>query len=365
VGDLGLGHQQMIEIARNLAGACSVLILDEPTAMLTAREVDRLFAQLALLRQRGVALVFISHRLDELARVADRIAVLRDGCLVTVEPIARRERSDWVRLMVGRDVGERIDRPAAVLGAVRLKVEGLTRGRAVREVSVEVSAGEILGIGGLIGAGRTELLRLIYGADAADRGSIAVRGATGALQTVAIRSPSDAVRHGIALITEDRKGEGLLLTQSVAANLSLGNPAAIASHGLIDRGRERRFARARIEALGIRTRGAAQTVDELSGGNQQKIVIGRWLERDVQILLFDEPTRGIDIGAKFEIYALLAAQAQAGRALIVVSSDMQELMLLCDRIAVMAAGRLVGAWRRGEWSERVLLAAAFRGLEAT
>jgi len=363
VGELGLGHQQLIEIARSLIGTCRVLILDEPTAMLSAPEVERLFSQIALLRGRGVALIYVSHRLDELRRIADRIAVLRDGRLVAVEPVAGRERADWVRMMAGREVGERIERAAAAIGPPRLKVTGLTRGRAVRDVSLEVGAGEILGISGLVGAGRTELLRLIYGADVADRGSIAVRCADGILHPVAISSPRDAVRHGIALITEDRKGEGLLLTQSLAANLLLGQAAAIANWGIIDPGRERRIARARIDALGIRTSGPDQAVMELSGGNQQKVVIGRWLERDMQILMFDEPMRGIDIGAKFAIYEVLGALAQDGHALIVVSSDLEELTLLCDRIVVMAAGRLIGGWQRGEWSEEALLAAAFSGVD--
>jgi ribose transport system ATP-binding protein len=363
VGKLGLGHRQMIDIARHLIGPCRVLILDEPSAMLSAREVDRLFAQIALLRARGVALVYISHRLDELRHIADRIAVLRDGRLVTVEPVADRARADWVCMMAGREVGECIERSTPVIGPARLKVTGLTRGRAVLDVSLEVGAGEILGISGLVGAGRTELLRLIYGADVADRGSIAVRHADGVLRPAAIGSPRDAVRHGIALLTEDRQGEGLLLTQSIAANVTLGHAAAIAHRGIIDRRRERQIARARIDALGIRTSGPDQAVAELSGGNQQKVVIGRWLERDVQILLFDEPTRGIDIGAKFEIYALLGALAHDGRALIVVSSDLKELTLLCDRIVVMAAGRLVAGWPRGAWSEEALLAAAFSGLD--
>jgi len=361
VGELGIGHQQMVEIARNLIGECRVLILDEPTAMLTAREVDLLFAQIALLKQRGVALVYISHRLEELARVADQVAVLRDGRLVCAEPISRYTSDQLVTMMVGRELGEQIDLGPRQIGAPILKVEGLGRDTAVRDVSFEVGAGEIFGISGLIGAGRTELMRLIYGADRAERGTISVGTP---LQTVQINAPTDAVRHGIALITEDRKGEGLLLTQSIAANISLGNINKLASYGVIDRQREAALAQRQIDAMRIRTSGPAQTVGELSGGNQQKVVIGRWLERDCAVLLFDEPTRGIDVGAKFEIYTLLGALAREGRALVVVSSDLRELMLICDRIGVMSAGQMVQTFHRTEWTQDALLAAAFSGYES-
>ncbi len=220
VGDLGIGHQQMVEIARNLIGDCRVLILDEPTAMLTAREVELLFEQIERLRERGVAIVYISHRLEELARVAERIAVLRDGRLVCVEPIERYDADQLVTLMVGRELGEHIDLGERRIGAPRLAVDGLSRrGNAVRDVSFEVRAGEIFGISGLIGAGRTELLRLIYGADRADGGQVLLGDPP---QRLSLRSPADSVRQGIALITEDRKGEGLLLAQSISANVSLG-----------------------------------------------------------------------------------------------------------------------------------------------
>jgi len=233
----------------------------------------------------------------------------------------------------------------------------------VRDVSFEVGGGEIFGISGLIGAGRTELLRLIYGADQADRGSISVSRADENLKAVQIGSPTDAVKHGIALITEDRKGEGLLLTQSIASNISLGNIGKLASYGVIDRRREHALAQRQIDSMRIRTAGPAQTVAELSGGNQQKVVIGRWLERDCAVLLFDEPTRGIDVGAKFEIYTLLGALAREGRSLVVVSSDLRELMLICDRIGVMSAGQLVQTFQRSEWTQDALLAAAFSGYE--
>jgi len=362
VGELGIGHQQMVEIARNLIGDCRVLILDEPTAMLTAREVDLLFEQIDALKSRGVALVYISHRLEELARVAERIAVLRDGRLVRVDAMANLTSDQIVTLMVGREIGERIDLGVRNIGAPLLKVDRMSRAPVVRDVSFEVKAGEIFGVSGLIGAGRTELMRLIYGADPKDAGTVSLAPTPGATPVpVQIDAPTDAVKLGIALITEDRKGEGLLLPQPIAANVSLGNLASVARHGIVDAKRENALAKKQIDAMRIRTSGPAQPVGELSGGNQQKVVIGRWLARDCKVLLFDEPTRGIDVGAKFDIYGLMGALARDGRALVVVSSDLRELMLICDRIGVMSAGRMTGVFKRDEWTQDALLAAAFAG----
>ena len=358
VASLGVGHQQMVEIARNLIGECRVLVLDEPTAMLTAREVDLLFEQIQRLREAGVAIVYISHRLEELAKVAQRIAVLRDGQLVAVEPIDRYSSDELVTLMVGREVGEAIDLGERKIGAPLLQVSNLCRRGKVDDVSFSVRAGEIYGISGLIGAGRTELLRLIYGADRADSGQVAIGNPP---VPVPVRSPAEAVRHGIALITEDRKGEGLLLGQPIAANLALGNMPAVSRHGVMRPAAEQALAQRQIDAMRIRCNGAHQAVVELSGGNQQKVVIGRWLERDCQVLLFDEPTRGIDVGAKFEIYGLLGELARQGKALVVVSSDLRELMLICDRIGVLSAGRLIETFDRDDWTQDRLLAAAFAG----
>lgn len=385
VGELGIGHQQLVEIARNPIGSggdggnasdggdgpgdMRVLILDEPTAMLTGREVELLFEQIARLKARGVSLVYISHRLEELERIAQRVAVLRDGKLVRVDDMANLTPERIVALMVGRELGERIDLGQRRIGAPLLRVEGLTRAKAVRDVSFDVRAGEIFGISGLIGAGRTELMRLIYGADRMERGVVALASTPGAApEPVQIGSPADAVRLGIALITEDRKGEGLLLPQPLAANVTLGNVGAVSRYGVVDAARENTLARTQIDALRIRTAGPAQPVGELSGGNQQKVVIGRWLARDLtqplRVVLFDEPTRGIDVGAKFDIYALMGALAREGRALVVVSSDLRELMLICDRIGVMSAGKMTAVYARDEWSQDKLLAAAFAGLRA-
>lgn len=360
VGDLGIGHQQMVEIARNLIGDCHVLILDEPTAMLTDREVALLFARIEGLRARGVAIVYISHRLEELKRIAQRVAVLRDGRLVCVGPMERYSTDQLVTLMAGREPEEHLEMPGRHWGEPVLRVRGLGRANKVIDVSFEVRAGEVFGLCGLVGSGRTELLRLIYGADRPDSGTVELGDP---LRVRKIGSPAAAVAQGIALVSEDRKGEGLLLSQAISANLFLGNFSAIARGGWLGVGAEHDLAARRIAALRIRSEGPDQPVGELSGGNQQKVAIGRWLERDCSVLLFDEPTRGIDVGAKRDIHGLLAGLASQGRALVVVSSDLRELMLICDRIGVLSAGRLIDTFEREDWSQDRILAAAFAGYQ--
>ncbi|MFZ4878616.1 sugar ABC transporter ATP-binding protein [Janthinobacterium sp. Mn2066] len=358
VGELGIGHQQMIEIARNLIGSCRLLVLDEPTAMLTHREVELLFLQIERLKAEGVAIIYISHRLEELKRVADRIAVLRDGQLVCDDAIAGYSAADLVSLMVGRSADDAVDLSGRLIGAPLLRVRGLARTGVVHPTSFEVRSGEILGIAGLIGSGRTELLRLIFGADRADAGQVFLGDSE---IPAALGSPQAAVKAGIAMITEDRKGQGLLLRQSIAVNTTLASLDTVSSAGWLNEAAEAVVADDYIAQLGVRSRNSAQTVAELSGGNQQKVVIARWLYRDCPVMLFDEPTRGIDIGAKFDIYQVLAEQARQGKGLVIVSSDLRELMLICDRIAVMSAGKIVDTFERGAWSQDALLSAAFSG----
>ncbi|WP_395822586.1 sugar ABC transporter ATP-binding protein [Collimonas sp.] len=358
VGALGVGHQQMVEIARNLTGSCRLLVLDEPTAMLTNREVELLFAQIARLQSEGVAIIYISHRLEELKRVADRIAVLRDGQLVCDDAISGYNAEALVQLMVGRAAESDLDLRQRSIGAPLLRVRNLGRGTVVAPASFDLRAGEILGIAGLIGSGRTELLRLIFGADRADQGHVFISDQTKAAN---ISSPKHAIAAGIAMITEDRKSQGLLLPQSIGVNTTLAKLSSVSKLEVLDRHAESAVANDYIKRLRIRSRDGTQAAGELSGGNQQKVVIARWLYRDCPIMLFDEPTRGIDIGAKFDIYKLLAELARQGKGLLIVSSDLRELMLICDRIAVMSAGKLVDSFERGQWSQEAILAAAFSG----
>lgn len=351
---LGIGQRQMVEIAATLNGECRLLVLDEPTAMLSGREVDLLFGQIARLKARGVAILYISHRLEETRRIADSISVLRDGILVATRAAADFSTADMVRLMVGRDVGETLERVHCQASRVRLKVRGLARGTAVRKVDFEVHAGEIFGIAGLVGSGRTETLRMLFGADRADAGSIEIDGVAARL-----RSPRDALRLGVCLVSEDRKEEGLLLSQPVSTNTTLADIGDVARAGWLRRARERTIAERIGAAMSLRAHSVEQQVGELSGGNQQKVAIGRWLHKRCDIMLFDEPTRGIDVGAKFDIYQLMADLAAQGCALVVVSSDLAELRLLCDRIGVMSAGTMVRVFARADASQDALLDAAF------
>ena len=358
VGQLGLGHQQMVEIARNLVGDCQLLVLDEPTAMLTSREIDHLFAQIGALKRRGVGIIYISHRLDEVTQVADRVMVLRDGRHVDTRAMAEITQNDIVRMMVGHDVGAEPDRSGRQQGPVAMEVRGLGRGKVVQDVSLQLHEGEILGLAGLVGAGRTELLRLIYGADRKDTGAVFLGGAAAAAH---LPSPMAAVRQGIGLVTEDRKTQGLLLPLAIRINATLAHIRAVSRHGWLRPAAERTQVDHLQAVLGVRSHSIEQPVGELSGGNQQKVVFARWLHRNCRILLLDEPTRGVDIGARADIYRQMEQLSQAGKAMLMVSSDLRELMAVCDRIAVMSAGRLVKVFARGEWTQQSLLEAAFSG----
>lgn len=389
VSQLGIGQQQMVEIARNLQDDTRILVLDEPTAMLTPRETNYLFEQIAHLTARGVAIIYVSHRLEELRRIADRVAVLRDGRLVDVRPMAGMSEDDLVQRMVGRVVSDLDHRPRRPIGPVVMSADKLGRGTAVQDVSLELRAGEIFGIAGLVGSGRTELVRLLFGADRADRGSVTLhpefeqkqplaidRQAPPAIQNIAnqksaasqaaphtiprgFASPLQAIAAGVGLVTEDRKSQGLLLSQPIRINATLSDLSAVSRGGWLQRGLESRLVQGFIRTLRVRCHGPEQPVGQLSGGNQQKVVFARWLHREGRVLLLDEPTRGVDVGARAELYGELDRMAAEGRALLMVSSDLRELMAMADRIGVMSAGRLVAVFERGEWSEQSLLAAAF------
>jgi ribose transport system ATP-binding protein len=364
VSQLGIGHQQMVEIARNLQDDTRILILDEPTAMLTARESERLFEQIAQLAAAGVALVYVSHRLAEIRRICDQVAVLRDGRLVDVRPMAGVSEADLVHRMIGRTLDEDEQRPRRPAGSLRLRVRHLSRSPAVHDVSLDLHGGEVFGLAGLVGSGRTELLRLIYGADRADAGTVELLPRDGQ-PAARWSSPIQAVRRRIGLVSEDRKAEGLLLPQSIRVNTTLSDLGAVARGGFMRARRERDIVRGLVRKLRVRCRDEEQAVSALSGGNQQKVVFARWLHRDCEVLLLDEPTRGVDVGARADLYAELERMATDGRALLMVSSDLRELMAMCDRIGVMSGGRLVEIVERGDWTEQSLLAAAFSGVSDT
>jgi len=356
VKSLGVGRQQMVEIAAGLSRRCRVLALDEPTASLTDSEVELLFAQIRRLKADGVGIIYISHRIEEVLNIADRVTVLRDGKIVGTQTAGELSPETVIRMMVGRDLGNECLAPGGERGPIALCVAGLTCGDRVRDVSFKAYRGEVLGIAGLMGSGRTETMRAIFGADTPQAGEVYLHGSDAPAR---IRKPRDAVRQGIALLTEDRKEQGLFLPLPVRANVSITRLRAVSRFDWIDPASERRVAGDYVESLGIKCSSVEQAVGHLSGGNQQKVVIAKWLYRDCDILIFDEPTRGIDVGAKFEIYRMLADLAGRGKAILFVSSDLKELMAICNRILVMSAGRVAGTFQRGGWSEEAITAAAF------
>ena len=353
---LGVGRQQMVEIAAGLSRRCRVLALDEPTASLTYSEVELLFTQIRRLKAEGVGIIYISHRIEEVLSIADRVTVLRDGKVVGTQAAKEVDPDTVIRMMVGRDLAHEDLAPGGERGAQVLRVAGLCRGDKVKNVSFEAYRGEILGVAGLMGSGRTETMRAIFGADPPEAGAVYLHGSR---EPAPIRTPSDAVRHGIALLTEDRKEQGLFLSLPVRANVSITHLARLSRLGWIDPPQEQRIARQYVDSLGIKCWSVEQLVEQLSGGNQQKVVIAKWLFRDCDILVFDEPTRGIDVGAKFEIYRMLNDLAHKGKAILFVSSDLKELMAVCHRILVMSAGRVAGSFARGQWTQEAIMAAAF------
>jgi ribose transport system ATP-binding protein len=363
VSELGIGQQQMVEIARNLQDDTRVLILDEPTAMLTPSETKHLFEQIARLTAQGVAIIYVSHRLEELKAMADTLAVLRDGKLIKVCPVDSVTEDDIIQLMVGHSVSQDLDRPRRRRGKLLLSAKNIGRGKLIKDISLDLYAGEVLGLAGLVGSGRTEVVRLLFGADQAEHGEITVFD-NAPDQSVRAKvkkwsSPLAAIAAGVGLITEDRKSQGLLLTQPVRINTTLSDVHAVSKAGWLQRARENKVVQALIARLSVRCNSMEQPVGTLSGGNQQKVIVSRWLHRNCDVLLLDEPTRGVDVGARADIYTELEQMAQSGKALLMVSSDLRELMQMADRIGVMSNGRLVKIFERGHWSEKSLLAAAF------
>lgn len=334
---LTTAQQQLVEIAKALAFDARIIVMDEPSAALTSHEVERLFAIISDLKSHGIGIIYISHRLDEVFTVTDRVTVLRDGKNVGERPTSQITRNEMIELMVGRELKDEFPARTAAMGPPRLEVSHLTRGRAVRDVSFTVHRGEIIALTGLVGAGRTETVRLIFGADAREAGEIRLDG-----KLLTLRSPQDAIAAGIGLLTEDRKLQGLVLGHSVRENFGLPNLERLSHNGFVQLGRERdEFARF-VEQLQIKVPNQEQRAGNLSGGNQQKVVLAKWLARNCDVLIFDEPTRGIDVGAKFEIYLLMNELVAAGKAIVMISSELPEVLGMADRILVMHEGRVTG-----------------------
>jgi ribose transport system ATP-binding protein len=334
VSKLGIGQQQMVEIAKALSIDAKLIIMDEPTAALTEREIEQLFKFIKNLRNRGVSTLYISHRLEEFEQIADRITVMRDGKTVATVDAKGTTIPELIKLMVGRELVNQFPRVEHKCGDVLLRVDGLTRKGAFRDVSFHVNSGEILGVSGLIGSGRTELMRAIFGVERPNSGSVFING-----RRVYITSPRDAIREGVGFVTEDRKKEGLVLCLGVDKNITLTNLfSVITRFGFISPDKERAVSNGYISKLNIRTPSVTQIVRNLSGGNQQKVVLAKWLLSQSKIFIFDEPTRGIDVGAKVEVYNLMNEIVAGGASIIMVSSELPEILGISDRIMVMCRG---------------------------
>ena len=352
VHSLRLAQQQMVEVARALSDKARILVMDEPTSALSQREVEQLFATIARVISNGVAVIYISHRMDEVFRIGHRVTVLRDGSHVATRDIKDVTAAELVRLMANREVSEQYPRRRHARGAELLRVDRLDGG-GLKEIAFTLHRGEILGIAGLVGAGRTRLARAIVGADSVGETRIIVRGTV-----EAIDSPADAVRAGIGFLPEDRKQQGLVLPLSVERNISISHLSALARFGVVNSPRERGEAESAIASLNIRTPGSDQLVLNLSGGNQQKVVLAKWLAAQADILIFDEPTRGIDVAARHDIYLLMNRLVENGAGLIMISSDLPEVLGMSDRVLVMRGGRVVRELAAHEATDAAVLQAA-------
>ncbi len=360
-GELTMPEQQLIEIARAVGAKSRVLIMDEPTASLTEEETQNLYEVIRKLREQGVGMVYISHRLDELSVIADRVTVLRDGTVVGTYSMAETNRQELIRLMVGRDLSAVFPKKEVEPGEVVLELRGVgNRANGLEDINLSVRAGEIVGLSGLVGAGRTELGRTVFGLDPADTGDIRLQG-----RPVRIRGPAEAIMSGIAYLPEDRRRHGVILDMPISANITLALLRKLTHFGSFDFQREKEIATDYVQRFAIKTPSIFHPVSTLSGGNQQKVALSRWLATKPSLLILDEPTQGIDVGAKAEIHALMGELASQGMAILMISSDLPEVLGMSDRIAVMRAGTIVGIVDRSEATQQGIIALALSGRPET
>lgn len=349
VADLTTGYQQIVEIAKAISKNAQILIMDEPSAPLTNNEVEAMFRIVRRVKQQGMTVIYISHRLEEIFQLADRVSVLRDGTYICTKDIRDTDKDDLIKLMVGRTLKESYPSRNFVQNETVLEVKNLT-GNGVKNISFQLKKGEILGFGGLVGAGRTELAELLFGSAKIKSGEIYLHG-----NKMMPRSPKDSIRAGISLVPEDRKNKGLVLDMTVRDNLCMASMKDLSQKGMLSRKKAERFSQKYVDALKIKTPGIMQKVKNLSGGNQQKVVLGKWMGKQPEILIFDEPTRGIDVGAKQEIYKLMTWLVEEGKSIIMISSEMEELLGMSDRIIVFSKGRQVGMLTKEEFSQEKVL----------
>lgn len=356
MSNLSVGQQQMIEIAKALMVDAKVIIMDEPTAALTQSETEVLFKVVKSLREKGVSIVYISHRMEEIFELCDRITILRDGSYIATKAIKDTDMNDVVKMMIGREIGERYPQRDCKIGDVMLEVQNLTCPGVFEKVSFQVRAGEVLGVSGLMGAGRTEIMQAIFGNMPHVTGKIMVDGVE-----VQNKSPQQAMKNGIGFITEDRKVEGLMLEESIMKNISMANLGRISKHGVLDKKAEQDLVKRGIEELHIKCFGPQHECDNLSGGNQQKVVFAKWIYTDPKVLILDEPTRGVDIGAKKEIYNIINDLAAKGVAIIMVSSELPEVLGMSDRIMVVREGMVRGVLDKEEADQENIMILATGG----
>ena len=355
VGSLAVAHQQVVEIAKALSRKLKIIVFDEPTAVLSTQDAERLHAIIRKLRDEGVGVIYISHRLDEILRVADRVTVMKDGQVVGTKTAADITIDEAIRMMVGRPMAALFpEKGPREIGETRLEARGLRAGRLVRDVGFSVRAGEIVGLGGLVGAGRSEVARVIFGADRLESGTIALNG-----RDIKVRSPKDAVEAGICLVPEDRKLQGVVLDAPIRVNATMARLSAVVNRfGFLRNAVERRLVDALGASLKLKAANIESPVSSLSGGNQQKVVLAKWFHAGGDVVILDEPTRGVDVGAKSEIYGVVFRLAEAGKAVLIISSEHQELFGLCDRVLVMGEGELRGELFPPDYSEENLLSLA-------
>ena len=337
MGELSVGQQQMVEICKALMVDAKVIIMDEPTAALTQSETEGLFKVIQSLRKKGVSIVYISHRMEEIFELCDRITILRDGTYIDTKLIKDITMDDVVQMMIGREIGERFPKRNVKIGDEVLKVEGLTKNKVFNDVSFSVKAGEVLGVSGLMGAGRTEIMQSIFGNLARESGKIFIDG-----EEVTIKNPRQAIAAGIGFVTEDRKTEGLLLEKCIAENIEIANLKKVSNKGVLSKKKQDEVVKQGIEEFRVKCFGPWHECNNLSGGNQQKVVLAKWIYTDPKILILDEPTRGVDIGAKKEIYDVINQMAAKGVAVIMVSSELPEVLGMSDRIMVVHEGKVTG-----------------------
>jgi ribose transport system ATP-binding protein len=358
VSSLAVAHQQVVEIAKALSRKVKIIVFDEPTAVLSAQDAERLHEIISRLRAEGVGIVYISHRLEEILSISDRVTVMKDGQVVATKLAAELTIDAMIRMMVGRPMAALFpEKGPRTIGEERLAVRDLQAGRLVRGVTFSVRAGEIVGLGGLVGSGRTEVARVIFGADPLESGAILLDG-----KETKMRSPKNAVQAGVCLVPEDRKGQGVVLDAAIRINATMARLSAVVNRfGFVRQALERKLVGDLAGSLKLKASRIDAPVSTLSGGNQQKVVLAKWFHAGGNVIILDEPTRGVDVGAKSEIYGIVLKLAEAGKAVLVISSEHQELFGLCDRILVMGEGQLRGELKPPDYSEERLLSLAISG----